>query len=158
MAYECEIVDIQEQMVLSIRVRTRPENLVGEMMAVARTIEDYLSQNDRDASSGPPFLISHGQDDQGVDAELCFPVSRELPGSETVKFGRVPSARTAACVYAGPYEGRSAAYDALKQWMKGHGHEPVGTVYEFNIDEKVPDPAEVKLRVAFPLVAPVTAP
>ncbi|MBI5211151.1 MAG: GyrI-like domain-containing protein [Elusimicrobia bacterium] len=154
MGYECEIVELPEQMVLSIRKRAKPEDIIGAVMNAARAVEDYLGRNDRDASSGPPLLICHGEDDQGVDVELCYPVSREIPGDATVSFGRLPATKAAACIHAGPYEGRLAAYDALKRWMKDNGHEPAGPVYEINLDEKPPGPEETRFRIAFPLKAP----
>lgn len=153
MSYECEVKEQAAQPTLSVRTRTPVQGLPQVLGRIYGTVAQYLGEQG-EQPAGPPFAAYYNMDMQDLDVEIGFPVSRELPGTSEIESAQIPGGRVATCVYTGPYSEIEPAYTALSQWMKDHGHEATGVVYEMYLNDpaQVP-PQELKTQIVFPLRA-----
>ena len=124
-----EILYKNEQPTLSIRTRTKVENLpmlIGEsyskMAAYLKERGEFLSD--------VPFVAYHNMDMHDLDVEIGFPVSKALPGKDDIKSGSIPAGKIIFCMYRGPYSELEPTYNEMAKWIEDNGYKPVGTSYE----------------------------
>jgi effector-binding domain-containing protein len=73
--------------------------------------------------AGPYFTMYHDTEfkERDVDAEVCGPISEDVPEADRVKVRTLPPAEVASVVHNGPYENISGAYEALMWWVDENG-------------------------------------
>jgi len=79
---------------------------------------------------GHPFVIYHAFGPDGIDAEACAPVSRDVAASGQVHARILPALKVARTLHLGPYEELAATYAALGEWIREHHLEVAGPVRE----------------------------
>lgn len=94
MAYKCEVKDQSTQPTLSIRTRTRVQDLAQLFGKGYGAIAQYLGEL-QEAPAGPPFAIYHNEDMQKLDVELGFPVSSRLAGKDDIQASEIPGGKVA---------------------------------------------------------------
>lgn len=149
MSYDCEILEQDAQLVLSIRTKTsvqqRPQ-LLGESYM---KIMQYLGEQG-EAPAGAPFAGYFNMDMQNMDVEIGIPISKDLPEKGEIKVGEIPAGKYAVCIYTGPYDKIEPAYTTLTQWVNENGYEASGIAYELYIDDPgVTPPEELKTQIFF---------
>ena len=153
MSYNCRVEELPPRAVLSIRTRTRVEELPQAMGRVYGEIAQYLGQL-QEHPAGPPFAAYYNMDMQDLDVEIGFPVSRPLPGRGDIQPCEIPGGRAATCLYTGPYGDIGPAYTALSEWMQDNGYEATGVAYEMYLnDPGETPPKELQTQIVFPLKA-----
>jgi effector-binding domain-containing protein len=151
MSYQIELIDRPAQPVLSRRTRSSVQDLPQALGQTYGAIAQHLGQLG-EAPAGPPFTAYYNMDMQDLDVEIGFPVSRRLPGTGDIQPGEIPGGRAVTCLHVGPYHQVSAAYQALDEWMKAHGHEPSGAPYEMYLNDPAQTaPEALETRVTFPI-------
>jgi effector-binding domain-containing protein len=91
-------------------------------------------------------------DMENLEIEAGFPVDEFVPGEGEIEAGQMPSGRLATCTHEGPYNEINAAYDALTNWIDGHGYEPTGVSYEIYLNDPSETPPEkLQTQLLFPL-------
>ncbi|WP_214020528.1 GyrI-like domain-containing protein, partial [Methanoculleus sp.] len=107
-----DILRKREQPTLSIRIKTKVENLpmligesYGKMAAYLKELGEYLSD--------VPYVAYHNRDMQNLAVEIGFPVSKALPGKGDIQAGSIPEEVVPKCRYR---EGdtRSKLFECLK--------------------------------------------
>lgn len=144
-----QILDQNEQPVLSIRVRTSVANLPKEIGKAYGAIGAYLEELG-EAPADAPFTAYYNMDMDNLDVEMGFPVSKPLTGKGEIKASCVPAGKQASCMYKGTYEKMAPTYEALTAWVAEKGMEPTGIVYEYyyNAPGEVPDD-ELLTKIVF---------
>lgn len=141
MQYHCEANHQQAQPVLSIRTKTIAQNLPQVLGGGYGAILQYMDEAG-EQPAGAPYVAYYNMDMSNLDIELGFPVRSIMAGNETIQAGYIPTGLVATCEHTGPYPELGHAYDALNQWIKENGHEAIGIVYEFYLNDPMITPAE----------------
>lgn len=145
-----EILYRNEQPTLSIRTRTKVENLpvlIGEgydrMAAYLKDLGEFLSD--------VPYVAYHNMDMQNLDVEIGFPVSKALQGKNDIQAGSIPAGKVVFCMYRGPYAEMEPVYAEMTKWIDENGYRPVGTVYEYYCNGPEFPESEMLTRIVMPI-------
>jgi len=151
MSFNIECQEKEAFPVLSMRTRTPVSNLPSVLGEAYDLGAKYITEQGGEFAFAP-FVAYYNMDMNDLDVEIGFPVKQALPGKGTIQPGVIPAGKQVTCFYKGPYEGLQAPYDAMAQWMKEKGLEPVGTSYEFylNDPQQVP-PEALETIIMFPV-------
>ena len=151
MQYNCELIQQDEQPVLSVRTRTSVQDLP---QAIGKAYEKIMAHMGElgEAPVGPPFVAYYNMDMQDLDIEVGFPVAVELTSKGDVQAAKIPARTAAACMHFGPYSAIEPAYNALGEWIKQSGYEATGISYEYYLNDPSSTPPEqLQTRIIFPL-------
>lgn len=151
MTWQIELKEQAFQPTLSIRVRTRVEELPKLIGENYHKIAAYLEELGEKVA-GVPYTAYYNMDMQDLDVEMGFPVVRPLPGKGPIMPGTIPEGLVVTCMHKGPYSGMEPMYQAMMQWIAENPYEPVGTAYEYyyNSPAEVPE-SELLTRVDMPV-------
>ena len=146
-----EILQKNEQPVLSIRTRTQIERLpvligesYGKMAAYLKELGEFLTD--------VPYVAYHNMDMQNLDVEMGFPVSRVLPGKEEIKSGVIPAGKMIFSMYRGAYGEMEPTYDEMSRWIEDNGFKPVGIAYEHYYNGPGFPESEMVTMITMPIV------
>ncbi len=158
MSLECQINERAAQPVLSVRMRTSLPNISQALGQAYGSVAQYLGEMG-EQPAGAPFAAYYNIEMQDLDIEAGFPVSRPLPGRETVQANEIPAGPQGSVVYQGPYSGIATAYEALKQYVHEQGYNGTRVAYEIYLTDPMETPPEQAVtQIMFPLVrVPVPA-
>ncbi len=87
----------------------------------------------------PPYCFTLYHDgeykDSNIDVEICEAVTDFAKDSDKVKFKKIDTVATAACViHRGPYNTIGMAYSAVMKWIEENNLEIIGLPRESYID------------------------
>ena len=155
MGYDVIQQDLPRQPVISVRERLGQ----GQLQAFfSRAFADLYAHLGRHGvpPRGEPLVIYHAFGPDGIDAEVCLPVSTVVPVTERVGYRELPAVTVVETLHVGPYEGLGQAYQTLSDWIHDHGFETAGAVRERYLNEPGPgvSPAAYRTIVQVP-IAPV---
>lgn len=148
-----ELRELSEQPALSIRTRTREDDLDRAIGRAINGVADYLRELG-ERSAGPPFNVRGDVDDEDVsELTIGWPTERDLPGREPIESRALPAGRAAWAVFRGPYEELPGAYRAVYEWIRANGHEPEGAPREiyYSDPDETPNPADYVTGIVWPL-------
>ncbi|HXJ65895.1 MAG TPA: GyrI-like domain-containing protein [Actinomycetota bacterium] len=131
MAYEVERKDLEDGYVVTIRMTTSQDQLGAAFQEILPEVDaEILNAGARPA--GPAFAIYHrfGPGPDGVELEAGFPVEQPIPTSGRVNGRELPATFAAVAWHHGPYEGLSAAYEAVQAWLTEEGLQASGPPWE----------------------------
>lgn len=154
MSHEIQLRDLSEQSVVSMRENVKKEDIGAFMGRALRKL--YVHAGLRFARpAGPPFSVYHDEEwpEEGMDMEVCLPVSRELRGKDPVRSQRLEGCRAACLVHAGSYDQVGQAYCTLGAWLKDKGLEPDGPPREVYLvgPGRGRDPADYRTEIVWPV-------
>lgn len=135
MEYNCKIIELDDQPVITVR-RTNPvENLPAFFGEVYGMMAHYLGELG-EKPTGMPFAAYYNMDMSALDVEAGFPVASELPGKGEIKSGKIPAGKFAVVTYVGAYDKIGPeAYEALSDFVKQQGYEDTGIAYEYYLND-----------------------
>lgn len=116
---------------------------LGEAFDAAMTA---LAEQDIQVT-GAPFARYDIEGSEFV-VDAGFPCAREINHTGEVHDITLADGPAVTTMHIGPYEGVSAAYDALQEWMSAHGRAPTDTPWECYLDG--PEVAEPRTIVVWP--------
>jgi len=159
MSHDIQLRDLSEQYIVTVRETVRRQDIGDFMGRALRKL--YAHAGIRFARpAGPPFSIYHDEEwpEEGMDMEVCLPVSRRLRGKDPVRSMRLDGGRAACVVHAGPYDEVCQAYRALTAWMQEQGLEADGPPREVYLVGPCRDrqPADYRTEVIWPVVEATT--
>ena len=80
--------------------------------------------------AGPWFSHHFRMDPAVFDFEIGVPVSSEVAPAGRVQPGELPAATVARTTYRGGYDGLGSAWGEFDAWLKKHGHDANGDLWE----------------------------
>lgn len=125
-----EILQLNDQPILSIRVKTQIEKLPALIGDSYCKIAAYMKEIG-ELFSGVPFVAYHNLDMQNLDVEMGFPVTKPMPHKDDIEFKVISAGKIIFCMYRGAYSEMAPVYDEMAKWISDNGYEPVGTAYEY---------------------------
>ena len=138
MVYAIARRDVPEQRIVSIRERLATSDMPAFVGRAYRGLYGYLGRSGV-TPGGEPFVIYHSFGPDGVDAEVCVPVTVEVAPTERIVARVLPATTVAETLHIGPYDELGEAYSALTGWIGFHGLEVVGPVRERYLNAPGPD-------------------
>ncbi len=120
---EIEVLRRREQPTISIRTRTKVEDLPGLIGESYCKMGAYLKELG-ELPSDIPYVAYHNMDMQNLDVEIGFPVPKALPARGDIRPGFIPEGNVVFCMYRG-------AYREMADWIVKNGLKPAGTAYEY---------------------------
>ncbi len=150
MSQMCDLFDIPETHTLSIRTRTKVEDLPVLIGQSYGAIMQYMGELGEPVNQ-EPFVIYYNLDMQNLDVELGFPVSKTLPVKGEIKPSSLPAGPAARTTFTGPYSDMGPAYEELNAFIKDNGREPTGVAMEYYLTGPDTPPEQHKTRIVFPL-------
>lgn len=160
---DTEIVQLEPQATAAVRIQQPMAefDLASAfdryMSLVASTIESRGGE-----IGGPPFGRYHRFGPDVVDVEIGFPLGQapDLPALVSVAPGEVgiselPGGPVARTVHRGTYDGLSATYDALHDWIHAQpGYDDGAGPWGSYVDDpsSAADPSQIRTDVIWPLV------
>jgi effector-binding domain-containing protein len=151
--YKVVIKKVEPQLIASRRGTLPSYGDVGQFYG---EIFKHLAKKFIFKPAGPTVLICYDTEykEKDVDVEVCVPIKKSIPGSDTVKVYELPGLEEAACIiYKGPYEGISEAYKALMAWIESNGYQITGPDRELYLTSpyNTKDPAKYVTEIQFPV-------
>lgn len=151
MDYHCEIKDLPEQPVLSIRTRSSVVSLPKVLGKAFEQLEIRLKDLGEEPA-GVPFVAYYNMNMLNLDIEIGFPVKKLLEGNSEIKASTQPAGKYAMTLHQGSYGKIRPAYNALKKKVKEEGYQSTGVAYEYYLNEPANTRQEDLLtQVVFPL-------
>ena len=159
---ETRIVDLAPQPTVAVRVQRPIAELdLGELFDFhLPNIADTIA-NRGGEPAGAAYGRYHEFGPERADVEIGIPVAMPLAGlrplaeCEAGELGssELPGGAAAVTVYRGAYDGLSAAYDRLHDWMHANGHAEGPGPWESYIDDpsEVADPLQLRTEIVWPL-------
>ncbi|HCP15439.1 MAG TPA: AraC family transcriptional regulator [Peptococcaceae bacterium] len=147
MTWQIELKPQAFQPTLSIRIRTKAENLPDRIGESYMKINAYLEEIG-EKIAGVPFTAYYNMDMKDLDVEIGFPVEKPLPGKGDIQPGTIPEGFIVSCMFKGHYSGMEPMYKEMFQWIADHDCVPTGVCYEYyyNSPMEVPE-SELLTRV-----------
>ena len=109
------------------------------------------------AIAGHPFTRYSEWSPGFVTIEAGVPLSAAPDAFEhdSIEAGELPAGPAAVALHIGPYEKLGEAHKAIESWIGEAGHKPGSAPYELYLTDpgEVPDPADWKTKVVWPLSA-----
>ena len=158
MTYRIEITDTVPGTVLELRRVVRPEHIGEDIGAgLAELYSEVEVAGLHPAGSPEVTYLDPPEPGRPMNVDLGVPVlpgaGRATPGGAARVVGRHsrPVART---IHHGDYTGLRAAYEALEEWIFGHGYRSAGPPTETYLagPDSEPDPAGYRTEVSIPVV------
>ncbi len=151
MKYECKIIEVEDQPVLTVRTVTAVENLPAFFGEAYGAIMKYLGELG-EQPAGMPFSAYYNLDMKALDVEAGFPVAKMLPGKGKIQSGKIAGGKFGITLHVGTYDSMVPAYDALTDFIKQEGYEPTGIAYEYYLNDPNEDPSGIpETEIRFPL-------
>lgn len=153
MSYNCEVKEQSAQPTLYMRRRTPVQHLGQVCGQVYGAIGQYL-EGLKEKPAGPPFVTYHNMDMKSLDCEIGLPVSKKLAGKGDIQAGVMPAGIVATCLYTGPYDQISPAYEELNKWIAEHHYQVIGAAYEMYLNDPTETPqSKLQTMIMFPVKA-----
>ena len=148
--------EVQPQTTACIRVTTTPAEIGPVMGQILPEVWGYLEEQGVHPA-GPPFARYHAYQENQVDLEAGFPVSKPVAGAGRIAAGALPGGEVAVAWHVGPYDTLPTTYKAVEAWSQSQNREPAGSPWEVYWTDpgETPDTEEWRTEVIWPVKAVV---
>jgi AraC family transcriptional regulator len=150
--YEITVRHIPQQAAMTIRTTVGTDQIGAALADILPTVLAYLQQKGV-APTGPPFARYGLRAADAIDVEGGLPVAESLAGEGRITSTELPGGEAAATWHVGPYDTLPNAHSAIERWLLEHNRGPSGRPWEVYWTDpgEVPDPAEWKTEIIYPL-------
>ncbi|MGZ4955913.1 MAG: GyrI-like domain-containing protein [Methylobacter sp.] len=149
-----QFIQTEEQLTAVIHLtvsRAEISKIMGP--AIAEIISTITTQGA--TITGPCFSYHQKRPTDIFDFEVGFPVSQPITATGRVKMSKLPAVKVVRTIYQGDYEGLSAAWGDLCQWIEAEGLYVQESLWECYLTdpESNPDPDTWRTELNRPLTA-----
>lgn len=151
MAYEIIEKHLDEQPVIFMRKRIRPQEIAAALGELFPAVHQFSVRNGI-VMAGPPFCRYRELGAEGMTLEAGMPISAPAEGEGDVLAGALPAGRVASTIHAGPYDDLPQAHAAIEAWLEEHELSG-GDAWEVYLTDPglVEDPADWRTEVLRPI-------
>lgn len=156
---DAEIRKLTPQPAAAVRLQAPTSELAGlfdeHLPNIAHRLGDMGVQ-----PAGPPYARYHEYGPERVDVEIGIPVASPVPNVPALAdavpgemgAAELPGGDVAITVHRGSYDGLSATYDGLHDWIHGQGRDEGPAPWESYVDDPSEvDTADLRTEVCWPL-------
>lgn len=149
MSYLLQIVETEEQPVLSVKTTTSVNNMPNVVGRIYSQIVNYIIEKGEEPI-GPAFIAYYNMDMENLIVEIGFPITRKIEGKDDIVLRYIPAGRKATGFHKGSYSEIGPLYEQLTRLIVEKGYEPTGVVYEYyyNSPNEIPE-SELLTKVEF---------
>lgn len=149
MSYLMQIIETQEQPVLSVKTTTSVSNMPNVVGSVYGSIVNYIVEKGEEPV-GPAFIAYYDMDAENLTVEIGFPISNKIEGKDDIVLRYIPAGKKATVFHKGGYDEIGPVYERLTEFISQKGYEPTGVVYEYyyNSPEAIPE-SELLTKIEF---------
>ena len=102
--------------------------------------------------AGPPFVLYLEPPQGEFSVEVCVPVTANAVKGEGIEVRELPAAEVATLVHHGPYDGLSASWQQLREWVRASGRTAGGPAREVYVsDPRGCAPQDLRTELVIPL-------
>lgn len=149
MSYLLQIVETEEQPVLSVKTTTSVNNMPNVVGRIYSQIVNYIIEKGEEPI-GPAFIAYYNMDMENLIVEIGFPITRKIEGKDDIVLRYIPAGRKATGFHKGSYGEIGPLYEQLTMLIDEKGYESTGVVYEYyyNSPNEIPE-SELLTKVEF---------
>lgn len=149
MSYLLQIVETEEQPVISVKTTTSVNNMPNVVGRIYSQIVNYIIEKGEEPI-GPAFIAYYNMDMENLIVEIGFPITRKIEGKDDIVLRYIPAGRKATGFHKGSYSEIGPLYEQLTRLIGEKGYEPTGVVYEYyyNSPNEIPE-SELLTKVEF---------
>lgn len=146
LTYDVELVEVPPQSAAVVHAHVTRDEIAGFIGAAFGEVMQTLTAQGL-APAGPPFgCFVPGGD--GFDVDAGFPTTGAVAPAGRVVAYEVPGGLVARTMHTGGYGEVAAAYEAVAEWVAGHGYVATAPPWETYLDG--PEVAEPRTVVSMP--------
>lgn len=152
MTYTIDIVALEAQPALCVRIRARPEALGQKFLDWLPRIHDATLAR-AGAMAGMPFARYLDVSGTEIEIEIGLPTTELLCGSGNIVSCVLPSGPAAVTWHIGHYDELAQAHAALAKWAAANGRVAAGGPWEIYFADEAEDdfPERWRTKVVLPL-------
>lgn len=139
-----------EQHVLSIRTTIHFNDYPNTAVQAYKKIMEYAECNGLLLSSGP-FVCYHNDDLENLDVEMGFPVAKPVSGNDDIAGYTIPVQKVVSGIFLGAYEDTDSLMIEIMQWIKEHGYEQQGKIYNYYLNDDNRNASELLTQIVIPI-------
>jgi effector-binding domain-containing protein len=144
---EIELTERAAQPAAVVRGHVAPPDLPEFLRGAFGEVMGALAVQHR-SPAGPPYGRYRLAPD-GFDVEAGFPTDEAVAASGRVSPAELPGGPVATALHRGGYEDVGTTYEAVTEWLAGHGYQTADDPWESYLDG--PMVAEPRTLVCFPV-------
>ena len=151
--FEIGIQDVAEEKVLVIREHVHQDEMSKVVPKDIGEVHAYMQELGL-GFHGPPICVCPFPDENGMlDAEIGWPVAREVPGRGRIEAKTLPATRALVMKHVGPYHAVGRSYRLMSEVMEENGLTAVGDPRELYVTdpEEVADPNDYETLIVWPI-------
>lgn len=138
-----EVLAVRRQ----VRLATIGDAMDGAFGALWRHVTETGAQ-----PAGPPFVLYFEPPEGELSVEVCVPVTANAVGAEGIEVHELPAVEAATLVHHGPYDGLSASWQQLREWVRASGRTVAGPAREVYVtDPRGCAPQDLRTELVIPL-------
>lgn len=139
-----------EQHVLSMRTTINFNDYPNTAKQAYKRIMEYAARNGLLLSSGP-FVCYHNDNLENLDVEMGFPFAKPVSGNDEILGYTIPVQKAVSGIYLGAYEETDPLMIEIMQWIKEHGYEHQGKIYNYYLNDDNRNASELLTQIVVPI-------
>lgn len=148
---EVKEIETVSQPALSIRETVKVADIPASMGKAFMEVWTYM-QRKNIAPANAPFAYYHSWSSGEVEMECGFPTASPIPGEGMIKAFSLPAVKAVTSTHIGPYSTIMETYAIIEGYIRAHGLEPVGPMWEVYLnDPSMVAPEELMTQIIWPI-------
>ncbi len=144
------LLEQPEQYVLSIRTTIHFNDYPNTAKEAYEKIMKYAELNGL-LLSGGPYVCYHNADLENLDVEMGFPVAKPVLGNDDIAGYTIPVQEAVTSIFLGAYEDTDPLMYEIMQWIKKHGYEQQGKIYNYYLNDEDHNANELLTQIVVPI-------
>jgi DNA-binding transcriptional MerR regulator len=151
--FEIGIQDVDEVKALVIKEHVQQDEMSDVVPGDIAEVHAYVQELGL-GFHGPPICVCPFPNEDGtLDAEIGWPVPKDVPGRGRIEPATLPATRALVMKHIGPFSALGSSYRLMSEVMEENGLTPEGAPREVYVTdpEEVSDPNEYETLIVWPI-------